>query len=766
MNDIIIYLLKVSGGLAIIFLPYYFLFRNDPNLVIKRFYLLSGVIAAWIFPFITFRKIPVTLDLTPTVFIDLDTPVAQAVQLESTGVTSGLSINWLQVLLLIYLAGLIFMFLKNLFVIFKWNLTWRRTRNEEGVAFIKKDQVFSLFTRIFVPGSMKDQDNLDNILLHEKAHIHQLHFIDLMLMEFTLLLTWFNPFSWLISRMIKENHEHLADREVLSAGVNPARYRAQLMNHTLGVNVFRLGTQFNHSLTLKRFKMMKKPKNSPLGIIKIALLIPAVLLTLGLTVGMTPQQKTVKGKVIFADTGKPATGASIVIHHSTVGTVVDKDGTFMLNVDGDPELVVSFVGYQTLVVNASDIGNKPLKLVIEEVELDLESVPMEVTENASGAITLKLKDGSEADPVFVVDGKKFEGGVEDLDPNLLESISVIKDPNDPLVKKYNAKDGLILITTKDGKKEKDVFDVVDDMPTFNGGDPAPEFRKFIAQNLQYPKSAAKNGVSGRVIIQFTVSESGQVVDAVVVRRVDPALDKEALRVVNSSPKWTPGKQEGKPVNVRFTFPFNFVLQDPVDDGKEKSEPFTFERMEGSDVEPVYVVDGEVVDTIESIDSENIESMEVLKGDYESPLIEKYNATGGLIIITTKGEALLHSPKESKELGEEHASNETNEEVFFIVEDMPKFPGGLPALKSYVYSKLEYPESAKNKGIEGKVKVRFLINEKGKVEKSEVLQSSYEGFDPPALKVINEMPDWTPGMQRGKAVKVWYVMSINFSDKKK
>ena len=83
MNDIIIYLLKVSGGLAIIFLPYYFLFRNDPNLVIKRFYLLSGVIAAWIFPFITFRKIPVTLDLTPTVFIDLDTPVVQAVQLES-----------------------------------------------------------------------------------------------------------------------------------------------------------------------------------------------------------------------------------------------------------------------------------------------------------------------------------------------------------------------------------------------------------------------------------------------------------------------------------------------------------------------------------------------------------------------------------------------------------------------------------------------------------------------------------------------------------
>jgi TonB family protein len=765
MNDIIIYLLKVSGGLAIIFVPYYFLFRNDPNLVIKRFYLLSGVIAAWIFPFITFRKIPVTLDLTPTVFIDLDTPAAQTVQLESVGVTSGLSINWLQVLLLIYLSGLIFMFLKNLFVIFKWNLTWRRTRNEEGVAFIKKDQVFSLFTRIFVPGSMKDQDNLDNILLHEKAHIHQLHFIDLMLMEFTLLLTWFNPFSWLISRMIKENHEHLADREVLSAGVNPARYRAQLMNHTLGVNVFRLGTQFNHSLTLKRFKMMKKPKNSPLGIIKIALLIPAVLLTLGLTVGMTPQQKTVKGKVIFADTGKPATGASIVIHHGTVGTVVDRDGTFMLNVDGDPELVVSFVGYQTLVVKASDIGNKPLKLVIEEVELDLESAPMEVTKNASGAITLKLKDGSEADPVIVVDGKKFEGGVEDLDPNLIESINVIKDPNDPLVKKYNAKDGLFVITTKDGNKEKDVFWVVDEMPTFNGGDPAPEFRQYIAKNLKYPESAAKNGVSGRVIIQFTVNETGKVVNEVVVRGVDPALDKEAIRVVNSSPKWTPGKQEGKPVNVLFTFPFNFVLQDPIKDNTEKSGTLSIRPTDGSDAEPVYILDGKQVDKIEELDSELIESVSVFK-DPDSEIVKKYNAKNGVVVITTKEGKLLHTPKESMAMGNETVGNETIEEVFFIVEDMPKFPGGLPALKTYIYSKLEYPENSKNKGIEGEAVVRFLVTEKGKVENSEVLRSSNQEFEAPALKVVKEMPDWTPGMQRGKAVKVWYVMSIKFTNDKK
>jgi len=108
--------------------------------------------------------------------------------------------------------------------------------------------------------------------------------------------------------------------------------------------------------------------------------------------------------------------------------------------------------------------------------------------------------------------------------------------------------------------EEEVFFIVEDMPTFNGGDPATEFRKYIAQNLRYPEIAAENGISGRVIVQFAVDRTGQVVDAVVVRSIDPALDKEAIRVVMSSPKWTPGKQRGKAVKVLFTFPINFVLQ--------------------------------------------------------------------------------------------------------------------------------------------------------------------------------------------------------------
>lgn len=107
--------------------------------------------------------------------------------------------------------------------------------------------------------------------------------------------------------------------------------------------------------------------------------------------------------------------------------------------------------------------------------------------------------------------------------------------------------------------EEEVFFIVEDMPSFQGKG-QEGFRTWIAKNLRYPEIAAENGISGKVYVQFAVNSKGQVVDAVVVRGVDPALDKEATRVVMASPKWSPGKQRGKAVKVQFTFPINFVLQ--------------------------------------------------------------------------------------------------------------------------------------------------------------------------------------------------------------
>jgi len=115
------------------------------------------------------------------------------------------------------------------------------------------------------------------------------------------------------------------------------------------------------------------------------------------------------------------------------------------------------------------------------------------------------------------------------------------------------------LTTKTTTNDNNnVFFIVEDMPEFPGGEKA--LRNFIATNVKYPVKAQENGIQGKVYISFVVNKTGKVTDAKVVRGVDPSLDKEALRVVNNLPKWKPGKQRGKKVNVNYTLPISFALQ--------------------------------------------------------------------------------------------------------------------------------------------------------------------------------------------------------------
>lgn len=109
------------------------------------------------------------------------------------------------------------------------------------------------------------------------------------------------------------------------------------------------------------------------------------------------------------------------------------------------------------------------------------------------------------------------------------------------------------------EEEEIPFTIVEEKPTFQGGD-ENTFTKWVFERLVYPEIAKENGVQGRVILQFLVNTDGSVTDVKVVRGVDASLDKEAQRVVASSPKWKPGRQRNKPVKVRYTFPVIFQLR--------------------------------------------------------------------------------------------------------------------------------------------------------------------------------------------------------------
>ena len=146
----------------------------------------------------------------------------------------------------------------------------------------------------------------------------------------------------------------------------------------------------------------------------------------------------------------------------------------------------------------------------------------------------ELQETNTAIGAFNIEGNDETGG------EVLKAKEVIAEPEPPKV------------------EETKVFDVVEEMPQFPGGQAA--LLEYLAKNIKYPVVAEENGVQGRVIVTFVVERDGSITDVRVVKSVDPSLDKEAARVVKSMPKWQPGKQNGSAVRVKYTVPVQFRLQ--------------------------------------------------------------------------------------------------------------------------------------------------------------------------------------------------------------
>ncbi len=229
-------------------------------------------------------------------------------------------------------------------------------------------------------------------------------------------------------------------------------------------------------------------------------------------------------------------------------------------------------------------------------------------------------------------------------------------------------------------EDSEIFQVVEEQPMFPGG--MGEMMKFLQQNVKYPKEAQDQGKQGRVIVQFVVNKDGSISNDTIVRSVDPLLDAEALRVVRSMPNWTPGKQRGKEVRVRFTLPVTFRL----DGGTE---------------------------------SKSAEIKQVAK-------------------VPTQGD-----------------------EIFNVVEHQPEYPGGMGELMKFIQRNIRYPKEAQDQGKQGRVIVVFVVEKDGSITDAEVLKPVDPLLDAEALRIVNMMPKWTPGKQRGKEVRVRFTIPVTF-----
>ncbi|MDY3848166.1 MAG: energy transducer TonB, partial [Prevotella sp.] len=181
-------------------------------------------------------------------------------------------------------------------------------------------------------------------------------------------------------------------------------------------------------------------------------------------------------------------------------------------------------------------------------------------------------------------------------------------------------------------KQKDntkVYDVVDKMPSFPGGNAA--LFEYLSNNIQYPKVAEENRMEGRVIVTFVVEKDGSISNAKLARSVSEELDAEAIRVVSSMPKWQPGSQNGEPVSVMFTVPVIFRLSSGV------STPYKKEHsLESNETKVIYMVDGKEAseEEVQKLSPLNIESMTVVK---KALLLKQYGAKEGdkVVVIQRK-----------------------------------------------------------------------------------------------------------------------------------
>jgi len=340
-----------------------------------------------------------------------------------------------------------------------------------------------------------------------------------------------------------------------------------------------------------------------------------------------------------------------------------------------------------------------------------------------------------------------------------------------------------------GQKEGDAYIYVDEMPVFPGGD--AELLRFIATNTRYPKEAKDQNIQGRVITRFKVNADGTVSDASVLKGVNTYLDAEALKVVSTIPKFTPGKLNGVAVPVWYMVPISFTLTgDPV------SRPSRFEVI-GTDTiytstkaMPSFTGGNEALKKFKAdnvkfppeVKSLGIEGMVMVRF-----IIEKDGSVENVRIMNGVSPALdAEAIRVTKMMPKWQPGMEKGKPVrflwmtnydfvttprapvateegapFVVVEEMPMFPGGDSVLLAWIRDNTKYPENAKKNGIEGRVIVRFCVTDVGGIDRVSVLKSVDPELDNEAVRVVKSLPKFKPGKQGGKPVNVWYMVPISF-----
>ena len=516
MTEFLTYDLKVAVLIAVFYMFYRLLLAKETFHRVNRIVLLLTAVASFVLPLCVITTHQTLVIPMPQVDVEIGTAVAVDLQSDTTRYQDLQS-----VLSYLFIFGVVATLAHTLWSVFRILTLIRNSEQhpqpDGTILCVTGNADMAPFSWMhYIVMNRSDYDLRDAaILAHERGHIRLHHSWDVLLIDILTALQWFNPAIWMLRSDLRAIHEYEADGAVLSQGINARQYQYLLITKAGGIGGYSLVNGISHSTLKNRITMMQNNKSQRSRLIKLLALIPIVGVALALNAKTVThyvydepqkQQPIKKGK---------------------------KAGTIKM-------------------------GNETIQVIGETAD--------DRVEPTAGLRIIQTEAGKQ--PLFIVDGVRMdEKQVKTISPDKIASISVLKDKAAIDVYGQDAKDGVVEITLKENivSGNGEVFINVEEQPQFPGG--APKLLEYLSQNIRYPKEAMETDKQGRVIVSFVIRKDGSISDAKVVKPVDPLLDAEALRVVNTMPNWTPGKQSGKAVNVKYTVPITFRLE-----GKAKETP--------------------------------------------------------------------------------------------------------------------------------------------------------------------------------------------------
>ena len=561
MGLFFVYILKSSVCLAIFYLFYRLLLARETFHRFNRFSLLGILLLSCLLPLVEVSVKQETEVHQTMLTLEQLLMMADAVNATEAGASAETAtVTWIQVALLVYLAGIVFFAFRNVCSLVRLLMLLKSGKKEDIGSYLpsRKERVtlivhnrdiapFSWMGYIVI--SRKDlEENGREILIHELAHIHNRHSWDLLVADVCIFFQWFNPASWLLKQELQNIHEFEADETVIKEGVDAKQYQLLLIKKAVGTRLYSMANSFNHSKLKKRITMMLKEKSSPWARLKYLYVLPVA--AIAVTAFARPE---------VSETVEEISAVKVNDLTAIVETKVAESSGQLLPVQSVPK----------------DSVNRKSKVAVQQMD------------------------------ELVVVGYASKDSVKDREP---------------------------------------VFNVVEQMPSFPGGMEA--LMQYLAKNMRYPVEAQKNKVQGRVVVGFIVSKDGDIKKAHILRGVDPELDAEAIRVIESMPRWMPGMQRGKAVAVSYTLPVMFRLTGDAlglklveasgSTAGELDKGVTFSYAEGK--QPLCIVNGKEVDwaVMRALNPDRIKSITVLKD--KAILEEKYGEKGqnGVLLITLKG----------------------------------------------------------------------------------------------------------------------------------